>query len=167
MLVNIFDQGDLDDPATLEALTPSHDAESGQRQAYGQMVDDVSGISVHPNSHVAKRGAQAVQGWLAQTRGFTRFRCGQNAQTQETQARKGGRWCALVAYDMGTSSGNLSRGGRNQPVPTMSSPTGWIERCSCSRRPVRLQPMIRPRQIQRNLPRFRNQATPPRRRWSH
>ena len=41
MLVNIFDQGDLDDPATLEALTPSHDAESGQRQAYGQMVDDV------------------------------------------------------------------------------------------------------------------------------
>ena len=41
MLVNIFDQGDVDDPATLEALTLSHDAESGQRQAYGQMVDDV------------------------------------------------------------------------------------------------------------------------------
>ena len=41
MLVNVFDQGGLDDPATLEALTPSHDAESGQRQAYGQVVDDV------------------------------------------------------------------------------------------------------------------------------
>ena len=37
----IFDQGDLDDVATLEALTPSHDAESGQRQAYGQVVGDV------------------------------------------------------------------------------------------------------------------------------
>ena len=45
MLANIFDQGDLDDPATLEALTPSHDAESGQRQAYGQVVDDVPAFS--------------------------------------------------------------------------------------------------------------------------
>ena len=41
ILVNLFDKGDLDDPATLEALAPSHDAESGTRQAYGQMVGNV------------------------------------------------------------------------------------------------------------------------------
>ena len=36
MLVNIVDQGDLDDPATLEALTPSHDAKSGQQEHMGK-----------------------------------------------------------------------------------------------------------------------------------
>ena len=41
VLVNLFDEGDLDDPATLESLRPSHDAESGTRQAHGQVVDDV------------------------------------------------------------------------------------------------------------------------------